>query len=297
MSIALFFTPGAEIAQAVAHGLAQRLGSLADAVSTDESRGSLGWPDLVVLGTEVGHQRPMEAFVAAHEVALRGLPIVMFTIWPRLPPVRDGLGTVRQTLGSAVLIERPFVRQADGTVDETAVDAFADELRGLAGVALPQPELRRRIEQFLTEQRVAVLATSVGDEPRATPVEYRADGLRLIIQTEGGRKLMQIRENPRVSVAIYDPASGEGGVYRSVQLTGLARVLAPGSAEARAAATLYPTRDRIEPGIHADDHRAIGHDRWVIEVEIVEATLIDTTLRQAGYRVRHNWTGRPADGP
>ena len=48
-----------------------------------------------------------------------------------------------------------------------------------------------------------VLATSYGDIPRATPLEFFNEGLTLYIFGEGGGKIANIKRNPHVCAAIY----------------------------------------------------------------------------------------------
>ncbi|WP_129113076.1 pyridoxamine 5'-phosphate oxidase family protein [Halegenticoccus tardaugens] len=64
------------------------------------------------------------------------------------------------------------------------------------------------VEELLTDGRVmAHLATSVDDRPHVAPVWYRyADGTLEVLT--GGRKLANLRENPRVAVSVQADVGG-----------------------------------------------------------------------------------------
>jgi nitroimidazol reductase NimA-like FMN-containing flavoprotein (pyridoxamine 5'-phosphate oxidase superfamily) len=56
---------------------------------------------------------------------------------------------------------------------------------------------------ILREQRVAVIATSDGDQPWASTVYYAEDGFTLYVNTPNGTTMLRnLRQNPRVSYAI-----------------------------------------------------------------------------------------------
>jgi len=69
---------------------------------------------------------------------------------------------------------------------------------------LPRERLEARISSFLKSQNVCVLATSKGDIPRATPIEYHSEGTTLYIIVGPGIKIDNIKANPRVSIGIYN---------------------------------------------------------------------------------------------
>ncbi|WP_255168604.1 pyridoxamine 5'-phosphate oxidase family protein [Natrononativus amylolyticus] len=90
------------------------------------------------------------------------------------------------------------------------------------------PEAERLLE---SDPLMAHLATCVDRRPHVAPVWYRyEDGV--VELTTGGRKLENLRENPRVALSIQ---KDEGGDARwMVSLLGTARVVADG-AESEAA--------------------------------------------------------------
>ncbi len=100
--------------------------------------------------------------------------------------------------------------------------------------------LRKRIIEFLNDAASqvvlkrgtaelkhglgCVLATAGGRRPRATPVDFFSDGLTIYIAGDPGRKIANIRSNPRVAVGIYHPLV-TGELNRSLQVQGSARLI------------------------------------------------------------------------
>src|SRR3989338_2355607 len=79
-----------------------------------------------------------------------------------------------------------------------------------SGVRLKENLTSEKVEQaiieYLDENNVLHLATvSKDSEPRATPIEYRNKGLTIYLFSEGGIKIINIKNNPKVSVSIASP--------------------------------------------------------------------------------------------
>lgn len=106
----------------------------------------------------------------------------------------------------------------------------------------------------------AHLATSVDDRPHVAPVWYVYEDGSLWVLT-GGRKLANLRRNPRVAVSIerYDA----DGVDWGVQLQGTARVVSDAARVERVRERL----DEIYSGPYGSDG-GVGGDDWGL-VEIV----------------------------
>lgn len=96
---------------------------------------------------------------------------------------------------------------------------------------LPRDELRGRITTFLKGQTMCTLCTCLSNVPRATPLEYYLCDTSLYMVRHKGIKLGNIRENPRVSIGVYNhvhPRWGDGGNWLGVigaQITGTARLI------------------------------------------------------------------------
>ena len=93
---------------------------------------------------------------------------------------------------------------------------------------------------------MCVLATCSGGAPRATPLEYRADGRTLYMMVEAGRKVVNIRENPNVSVAVYGPYTGWLSGVRDPQISGVAKLLTVSDGEEFVhAAAVFPWKKYV----------------------------------------------------
>lgn len=77
-------------------------------------------------------------------------------------------------------------------------------------------------DRLTSEPLAAYLATSVEDRPHVAPLWYRYDGGAVELLTTG-RKLANIRENPRVSLAVQKAEAGDP--EWTVTLLGRARVV------------------------------------------------------------------------
>lgn len=91
-------------------------------------------------------------------------------------------------------------------------------------------QLLSKIEEFLTSHNTCALATGCGNFVRCTPLEYEYFRGRLWIITEGGLKFAALRDNDRVSVAVYEPYTDFDSV-KGIQITGTAQVAEPGNGE------------------------------------------------------------------
>ena len=91
---------------------------------------------------------------------------------------------------------------------------------------LTQDELKKKIVEFLTDNKICTLATCLDNIPRSTPLRYRSKGLTIYILTEGGMKVKNIRGNPSVSASLYGDYSGFQSV-KGLQIWGKAEIIDP----------------------------------------------------------------------
>jgi len=70
-----------------------------------------------------------------------------------------------------------------------------------------------------------VLCTIHNGEPRATPIDFFADGMTLWCAGEPGLKIRNIRSNPKVAVGIYHPMD-HSLLNRSLQIHATAKLIA-----------------------------------------------------------------------
>ncbi|WP_266078148.1 pyridoxamine 5'-phosphate oxidase family protein [Haladaptatus caseinilyticus] len=116
-------------------------------------------------------------------------------------------------------------------------------------------------ETLLSEESVmAHLATSSNDHPHVAPVWYHYDDGVISILT-GGRKLANIRDNPRVAVSFQQDTDGKAEWMMTVQ--GTATVIEDDE-ETRAAAT------RINPRYGAG--ATAYPENTLVEIEIGSGT-------------------------
>ena len=156
---------------------------------------------------------------------------------------------------------------------------------------VPEDKLRERICNFLQEQAMCTLATSLGDTPRATLLEYFSEGTTLYINGDPGIKLKNIQANPKVCIAIYNMVHPDwlGEDWRSIKaarVTGEATVLDPGDPES--------IRARKEIIKWQSFAQALGRDEpptgsQVIKIEAKEIEYYEFALMLEGYRARQCW--------
>jgi nitroimidazol reductase NimA-like FMN-containing flavoprotein (pyridoxamine 5'-phosphate oxidase superfamily) len=88
---------------------------------------------------------------------------------------------------------------------------------------LPRPEMEKRIQAYLDACNVCVLATSLDDVPRATPIEYYAKDLVVYIAASPQTKIRNLEGNSRCSIGIYNtPYTDWTNWYevKGIQITG-----------------------------------------------------------------------------
>jgi len=92
---------------------------------------------------------------------------------------------------------------------------------------LTPEKVEQAIIEYLDENNVLHLATvSKDNEPRATPIEYRNKGMTIYLFSEGGTKITNIKNNPKVSFSVASPYNRHKDYFgsRGVQAWGKAYV-------------------------------------------------------------------------
>ena len=158
---------------------------------------------------------------------------------------------------------------------------------------LPDDKLKERICNFLKGQTMCTLATSLGDTPRATLLEYYSEGTTLYIGADPGTKIKNIRANARVCIAVYNNVHPDwsGDDWKSIKaarITGEATVLEPDDPE-----SIRARKEIIQWQLFA---KALGLDEneppkgsWVIKVEAKEIDYYEFALMLEGYIARQVW--------
>ena len=147
---------------------------------------------------------------------------------------------------------------------------------------LPNEELEARILALLSSRRVCVLATTRNNVPRSTPILFRSKGFTLYMAGEPGQKLGNIKLNPNVSVAMFDPAfefSDEIQDITGLQIRGKARLIGKEDSGFMDAFRLF---DRPESW-------AAHWFGMMIEVVPDRIELLAMGLKNEGYAARQIW--------
>ena len=153
--------------------------------------------------------------------------------------------------------------------------------------AMPGKLLEKHITEFIKSHNVCVLATAWDNVPRATPLEYEADGATLYINVGPGRKIENLKANPQVSAGIHDPLHGWLTV-KGVQITGEAVIITDSDAE-------YPDAWKIF------NHANKGKEGWdvppagytLLKIVPRKIELFETALKKDGYKIKQVWEARP----
>ena len=145
--------------------------------------------------------------------------------------------------------------------------------------AVPCPDARGALEEFLSAHRVCALATGADDYVRCTPLEYTwLDGAFWIF-TEGGMKFAGLQSNSNVSVAVFD-ASPEFGGLHSAQIQGTASVVEPFSAD-------YLRLLEFKH-IGEDAIRALPEPLYLLQIVPTEADFLNSDFKGQGFDSRQH---------
>ena len=157
---------------------------------------------------------------------------------------------------------------AEKEYDEMLERDFIEKLK-VRKRRLTHDELKKKITEFLEENKICTLATCSNNIPRSTTVRYRSKDLTIYILTEGGMKVKNIRENPSVSVSLYGDYSGFQSV-RGLQIWGKAEIINPEDKEryleVRKVINVEEREDLKQMGI-----KDVRPDMKVIKIEIERA--------------------------
>jgi uncharacterized protein YhbP (UPF0306 family) len=149
---------------------------------------------------------------------------------------------------------------------------------------MSRDELERRIAVFIKTHNVCVLCTAKDNVPRATPIEYWADGTTLYMGADPRSKRENIKANPKVSVGIFVPLVAPLSV-KGMQITGEATLLSNDNPEFDYASLL----ERQElVGEDVGDFKP-RRDRIVIKVEAKKIEFLDVAMKLEGYDLKYVW--------
>lgn len=95
---------------------------------------------------------------------------------------------------------------------------------------MPEEQLKKKVEAYISTKNVCALATGTGDYVRCTPLEYSYHDEKFWIFSEGGEKFIGLAKNDNVSLAVFDGYDGFHNL-KSVQVMGKAEIIEPFSKE------------------------------------------------------------------
>jgi general stress protein 26 len=146
------------------------------------------------------------------------------------------------------------------------------------GKEFNRKKLENMIRDFLKTQATCVIATCSDSIPRASTVEFFPAGLTIYIMTEGGRKVENIKKNPRVSIALSAPFTGWESL-KGLQISGTAEIGRKGSEIFKEGIKAYEKRKGLKK-ISMPDFMN------VLKIIPSEIDYIDAELEKKGYQIR-----------
>lgn len=151
--------------------------------------------------------------------------------------------------------------------------------------------LRERIVKFLQANNICVLATCKDDVPRATPIEYYADGTTLYVVADPGTKVVNLKANPRISVGISSVSYTDWTDWPRVagaQITGRPTFVEHKSAEYEHAMQVYKWQYYAKAA-DFDPNSMPNLTRNFIKIEAEKIQFRDLGLLREGYLRSQMW--------
>ena len=146
-------------------------------------------------------------------------------------------------------------------------------------LTMPENELRKRIDAFLTGHNTCALCTGSGDRVRATPIEYTYTGGALYFLSEGGEKFAHLLVNPSVAIAVFDPYEGFQKLA-GLQISGIAEIIPSDSNEYAQILTVK--------GLNYTKIKDLPVALNMIKVRLTGCEFLSSELGRAGYGVRQS---------
>jgi len=149
---------------------------------------------------------------------------------------------------------------------------------------MPRGELEQHIIEFIKSHNMCVMATSKGDVPRATAIEYFPVGTTIYMVGDPGTKIEHMKANPQVSISIHAPYTGFFSV-KAIVITGKPTLISDGDPE-------FPEAWRIcqwekvtkELGLTEFPKGVL-----IIKIEAKTIKLLENVLKLRGYASSQVW--------
>jgi hypothetical protein len=171
---------------------------------------------------------------------------------------------------------------------------FGRALERKVTAKMPQDVLEAHLTEVLTRVTMCALATSRGDVPRSTPLEFFSEGLTLYLSPDPGTKIKNLRSNPNLSISICNNPNPnwetDWQTTWGIQFTGRGELMKDG----------HPEYDHGREVIKFEEFlRALGREevglsrkRYILKVVPTKIELIDFGLVNRDYAVRQVWRAR-----
>jgi hypothetical protein len=232
--------------------------------------------DYFIIGgsLEKGHvTADISAFVAANLDRLKTVKTAFFALGGTTDEAAPALASLAAGLPADGVFAKEHIPGGKHGVDAPALAAAALRMRaGFRGMraSLPPAEVRRRVEDILSDEAYIILCTGAGADLRATTVGYKYHDGCVYAMCEGAEKFANILLNPRVALALYRMPD-----YDGLQATGTASVLYPGTEAYREMCALL-----------GKDHQRLTTLPFALNALVVKlhkAEYYSAKMRQDGY--------------
>lgn len=151
------------------------------------------------------------------------------------------------------------------------------EEKDAAGKKMEQDKLREMVEAYIRANNTCALATGAGEYVRCTPIEYSWHDGCFWMFSEGGKKFVGLRTNPRVCLAIYDRYEGFGSLH-GLQVMGIAEMIEPFSPRYNAHAAWKKISQTFL--------RGLSHPMYLICVRPTRMDCLFSDFKELGYAPR-----------
>ncbi len=144
----------------------------------------------------------------------------------------------------------------------------------------PKERIKEIIDDYILKNNTCALATGSKDYIRCTPIEYVYDKKNFYMFSEGGHKFIGLKDNPNVSIAIFDKYEGFNSIS-SLQVEGKARIIPFDDKE-----YLYACELRH---LSIEALNKMSHKLILICVEVTKIDALFTEFKKEGYDSRQEY--------
>lgn len=139
--------------------------------------------------------------------------------------------------------------------------------------------LMQEIEKYIMSENTCALATACDDYVRCTPIEYTYHEKAFWLFSEGGMKFRALKDNNRVSLAIFDKYTGFGAL-RGLQVNGTLEIMEPFSQEYMRAAEFRKIPVQVLQKMKTPMH--------LLKIDPVQMDFLNSAFREMGYDSRQH---------